>query len=577
MMGTRSLFAIYCAILLSASSESNAQTTRTRPDGLDGLSVAQMPLPDPLQYFELQRQAEKLVAMEDYANAEPLTERLTKDYPIDGHNWLLYARAERHLGKYKTAAEAYRHTMALLGPGVPGKAQYWLAVSEANGGNAPQALDELDRLVADDHFVDRPSLFNDDNLKPLKGNARFAEIAGQEDSSHWSRNEGWRHDIDYLASEMKRVNPDFHDRPLPPMFEQSYHDLRAAVPRLNDEQIYVGMSRLLATLNQGHTNLWPMIPATRIAFKALPVQFYIFPEGVFIVGSDTINKDLIGAQLLTIGNTPAEEALRRIRNIHSNDSGMEILWLGPMFLSLAQELKGLDIVPRTDQIEITVRWPSGSTVSRTLITTSTVGSTKLPAPPGTPSLAFSHLDKMHWMEPLPDALALYVQVNQIFDDRDETLEAFGLRLRSALQDPSIRNVILDLRNNNGGNTYDYVELLRTLIGFSQESGRHLYVVVGRGVYSAAGNLTTDLERLAAPVFIGEPTSMTGNNYGDESQLRLPYSGIWAGVTSLKWQLGYPGDLRRAIVPQVPVRLTAADYFAGRDPILDIAILLCKKH
>jgi hypothetical protein len=375
---------------------------------------------------------------------------------------------------------------------------------------------------------------------------------------------------------MKRVNPDYHDRPFPEAFEQSYRQLRAAVPKLGDEQIYVGMSRMLATLNQGHTNLWPFIPAKRMAFKVLPVQFYIFPEGVFVIGADPGNADLIGAQLVSIENTPAAEALQRIKDIHSNDSGMEILWLGPLFLSLVQELKGLGIVPRTDEIQVTMRTSSGAMVSRRLTTTSTFGPTKLPAPPGVPPLAFSHPGKAHWLQALPDARAVYVEVNQIADDPDETLEAFGVRLRKVLKDHSVRSVILDLRNNNGGNTFDYVELLRTLIGFSEDGGHSLYVLVGRDVYSAAGNLTTDMERLASPVFIGEPTGMTGNNYGDESQLVLPYSGISAGLTSLKWQLGYPADLRRAIVPQVPVRMTAADYFAGRDPALAAAIALCKR-
>jgi hypothetical protein len=105
----------------------------------------------------------------------------------------------------------------------------------------------------------------------------------------------------------------------------------------------------------------------------------------------------------------------------------------------------------------------------------------------------------------------------------------------------------------------------------------LYVIIGRGVYSRAANLTTNLERLASPVFIGEPTSMTGNNYGDESQLTLPYSGIWAGVASLKWQLGYPYDLRRSVVPQVPVVMTASDYFAGRDPALETAKALSVRN
>ncbi len=501
---------------------------------------------------------------------------MANEYPIDGHNWLLVGKVKRKLAKYSEAANAYRKAIVLLGPGVPGSAEYWLAVSENAGGFADSALDALYHLVAEDHYLARPSLLRDDNFKSLQGKPRFAQIAGHADSASWSRDEGWRRDIDYLVAEVKRVNPDYHDRPLPKVFQRTYRDLRAAVPKLSDEQIYAGMSRVLASLNQGHTNLWPFIPATKMAFNALPLRFYVFPEGVFVVAAPG-NEDLIGAQLIAIENTPAMEALRRIRDIHAADSGMEILWLGPLYLALAPELKGLGIVTRADRIRITVRVPSGTTLSRTLTTTASVGSLKLPAPPGTPPLAFSHPDKNHWLQSMLDAHAVYVQVNQIADDPDETLEAFGLHLRNVLKDEKIHNLILDLRNNNGGNTFTYVELLRTLIGFSAQDGRTLYILIGRGVYSAAANLVTDLERLASPIFVGEPTSMTGNNYGDESQLTLPYSGIWAGIAGVKWQLGYPYDARRSIVPQVPVAMTAGDYFAGRDPALKTARTLSRRN
>lgn len=39
--------------------------------------------------------------------------------------------------------------------------------------------------------------------------------------------------------------------------------------------------------------------------------------------------------------------------------------------------------------------------------------------------------------------------------------------------------------------------------------------------SAVGNLSTDIERFVKPVFVGEPTSCTGNQWGDENTFVLP--------------------------------------------------------
>ena len=135
---------------------------------------------------------------------------------------------------------------------------------------------------------------------------------------------------------------------------------------------------------------------------------------------------------------------------------------------------------------------------------------------------------------------MYAQVNSIANDDDETMEQFGLRLRQVIADAKPRNLILDIRHNNGGNSFTYPELLRTLIAFSTIQGNHTYVLIGRDVYSAAANFTTDVERLVKPIFVGEPTSGTGNQWGDESFFILPYSGLTGAFSGARWQLSTPG-------------------------------------
>jgi tetratricopeptide (TPR) repeat protein len=571
-MRTAVIFAAASALALAAASAAPA-----RPGTLDGAAVVKAQ-PSPLEYRKQAEAAARLYSEGKFREAEPIADRLVESYPFDGHNWLLAARIKRKLGEYAAAAQDYRRVIELLGPGVPGNARYWLAVSLAAIGDKTGALDALDHLVFDDHYVERPQLYDDKAFATLRSDPRFLRICGRVDTKGLSRTEGWRRDIDYLTAEVKRVDPDYHDRPLPAEYQRLSKALAADVPRLSDAEVYVGLSRMLASLDQGHTALWPFVPAEKIDYRVLPIQFYVFPEGVFVVDAQPAARDLIGSELVKIEDTPAAEALDRVRAITIHDSGMEELWLGPLDLSLAQALVGLGIAKRTDQISVTLRTPGGQLVTRTIATVPFWVKTKLHAAPEAPApLAFRDVDRGHWLTPAPDASTLYVQVNQIADDPDETLEAFGRRLRTALKDPTIRNVILDLRHDNGGNTFDYVELLRTLVAFSQEDGRKLYVIAGRGTYSAAGNLATDLERLADPVFVGEPTGMTGNNYGDESQFRLPWSGVYGAVTSLKWQLGYPTDQRRSITPQVPVQLTAKDYFAGRDPIVETALALARER
>src|SRR5262249_1134297 len=83
------------------------------------------------------------------------------------------------------------------------------------------------------------------------------------------------------------------------------------------------------------------------------------------------------------------------------------------------------------------------------------------------------------------------------------------------------------------------------------------------------NFALDLERLTGAIFIGEPTGGKPNTHGDESPTILPYSGLHVGLSAVYWQLSSPRDSRLWIAPKIPVQLSAEDYFANRDPALEV--------
>jgi hypothetical protein len=99
----------------------------------------------------------------------------------------------------------------------------------------------------------------------------------------------------------------------------------------------------------------------------------------------------------------------------------------------------------------------------------------------------------------------------------------------------------------------------------------LYVLTSRTTFSAAQNFAADLERVARPQFVGEPTGGSPNLYGDPAARRLAETGWTAHVATIYWRKSAPGDRRTTIRPQLPVRYTAADFFAGRDPVLSRAL------
>jgi hypothetical protein len=44
--------------------------------------------------------------------------------------------------------------------------------------------------------------------------------------------------------------------------------------------------------------------------------------------------------------------------------------------------------------------------------------------------------------------------------------------------------------------------------------------------------------------------------------------MWVGVSTRYWQKSTPDDPRLTIEPDMPFEVTAADYFAGVDPVME---------
>ena len=513
---------------------------------------------DGIGYYETKVRARALYESREWAALEPLAEQLVRDYPRDPENWLMLGRARSRLSKWAEAAPAWEKAGPLN--------WYRIAYTHLQQGDRRAALDVLRQTIFERRGFFRTELFDWPEFQPLHSEPEFMEMIGRPDTSGWTREQGWAYDVDFLYHETWRVNPDFRGLPMPAEVTRRYEQLKRDIPRLSDEEIFVRMEQMLAPLHQGHVALWAP-PGNRY----LPLRFYAFPDGLYVI--ESADAGLYGSRVVAFGDVPADEALRRLAGTLSVDGDMQYLW-GVSRLAETAYLKGLGLAGSADSVRLTVQGRDGRTRAVTLATHAWEPEgrqDRLVAPAGVPAPLYLRQiagQQMHWETPLPEHDALYVQVNNLVDEEEETLERFGLRLWEVLDSVRPRNLILDLRHNNGGTTSLYPELLRTLTAFSRPPGNRVYVLIGRRSYSATGNFVTDLERLVDPIFVGEASSECCNLYGDPTGVRLPYSGTQGELTALKWMLSEPWDHRREISPEVPVQLTAADYFAGRDPVME---------
>ena len=97
---------------------------------------------------------------------------------------------------------------------------------------------------------------------------------------------------------------------------------------------------------------------------------------------------------------------------------------------------------------------------------------------------------------------MYVQFNLVLQKEELTLLDFNLKLRENIKQKNSQNLILDLRFNSGGDGSIFPPMLKTIIEFEilNPKGK-IFVLIGRGTFSAAQNLLSEITKFTNVLFM----------------------------------------------------------------------------
>lgn len=404
--------------------------------------------------------------------------------------------------------------------------------------------------------------------------------AAAPESSSQERVEGWGRDIDTLLAEIRRQHYLFRDRPLPAEMVAAGERLRGEIPRFSDERMLAELQRLAVFAGDGHTYVLPF-GAARVPSHWLPLRFYLFSDGLFVIDAAAGHERRIGSRVVRLGDTSAEQAMARVRELVSRDNEQGVNWIGPVLLSFLGPLQAATDGLGADHPRLTLE-TEGETSEVTLAPVPVPRMRGLPKlvpskrPGAAPApLYLEDVATPHWMRPLPEARALYLQFNQVMDAPDQSLAELAARLEAEIARLAPAHLIVDVRHNNGGNADLLGPLVAALDHFASRPGHRLFVLTGRNTFSAAQIFIARVDHSGRAVFVGEHSSSRPNFVGEENGLQLPWSGAIVSISN-RYHETIPGDSRSSIEPAIRVELSAADYFANRDPVLEAVLAEIRK-
>ncbi|MCI0531582.1 MAG: hypothetical protein L0Y74_06525 [candidate division Zixibacteria bacterium] len=368
-------------------------------------------------------------------------------------------------------------------------------------------------------------------------------------------------------------------------FEKAVQNLHERILRLARHEIILEMARIVAMVGDGHTNIYPTRDP-KIGFHTLPINLYLFKDGLFIRAAEKENAALVGARVIRIGNLSAEQAVTRVREIIGRDNEMDVQFFAPQLLVMPEVLHGLRI---TDDLETTALVIEKNGRERTVSLRPFRLAEMMPSDVDLswmtkegwmdmregaktpPPLWLKDPQNKFWFEYLPDSRTVYVQLNQVGDKETETLAAFSKRLFAFVDSSGAEKLVLDLRLNRGGNGTLLPPLVARIIQSPVNQPGRLFTIIGRSTFSAAQFLVNDLERYSNTLFVGEPSGSKGNQYGDSRKIMLPNSQLTVRVSIYYWQDWYPWDTRPWTAPHLTTELTSEHYSTNLDPAMKLIV------
>jgi tetratricopeptide (TPR) repeat protein len=396
--------------------------------------------------------------------------------------------------------------------------------------------------------------------------------------------EQWRADLRLLAEEMPKRHRNLFHAMTREQFEEALKKLDERLPTLSRDEFVIEIARIVAMTEDGHTNLadFAYAPA-RLGFHSYPLTLYFYKDGLFVQSADREYANVVGARLLRIGNMSVEQALAAVRPLifHDQHNEMGIKYFAPIMLVTPEILRATGVIGKTEdarflferggqQTTLTPKqmmrpnWEgNGSNFFKLPGWVDARDAATQPVP-----LWLKDVENLYWFEYLEDSRTVYVQYNGVANkDNGESIADFAKRLFAFVESHPVDRLVLDLRNNGGGNNFLNKPLLLGLIKSKVDERGKFFTIIGRRTFSAAQNFVNELEKYTNTIFVGEPTAENVNFYGDQARIPLPNSKLVVRTSTLWWQNMDPRDKRQWTGPQLAAELTSEDYRTNNDPAM----------
>lgn len=358
-------------------------------------------------------------------------------------------------------------------------------------------------------------------------------------------------DLEFLKHELPKKHKNLFAKISETTFNNKIAEIIQKIELLNNESFEIELYKLIKKIDDEHTRIEPI-------YKTVyPLSFDFFEEGIFVTSTDTTHSYLLYKKLDGIENSTIKEITENFEKIIKTDNQSYFDVYFQHFVNNPRILKGLDIT-QSDSI---VNFILDNEKYQFL----PVINENFTSKPISNLLKYSNNDN-YWYKLINNSKILYFNYQVCSEQDGKPFEPFANELFSVIQNKKPQKIIIDLRNNSGGNSAILDPFLKKLSKSYLNKNGSLYVLIGKNTFSSALMNAVDLKRNYKSILVGQPTSGNVNHYGETRGFRLPNSKIIVGYSTKYWEIwkGYNGALR----PDIEIKYSINNYKKNIDEAIE---------
>ncbi len=373
----------------------------------------------------------------------------------------------------------------------------------------------------------------------------------------------WREDIDVMQRELEKRHIHLYHQISADFFSKEVARIKQQLPSHTETSLRIELMRLIKQVGDGHTQFayWGG------EHYCYPLDLRMFGNELRLIGITQQHQHLLGAILVAIEDVPIAQLLPLItpilQGVENAQSEQQRLI---ETIRVAEVLQGLNISKSLEQTKFTFKLPDGKLQNVTLKSLSSaqfakhnLSSLKLAQPANFTKHKISNEDIALLLSNNGQTVYLDFHHYPSFFE----MNSFAEDLTALLRDKKTRNVIIDLRNNGGGDFFVGLHLAWALIMVDNLNWRDgIYVLTGRKTFSAAMSNAAQYRQLLNATLVGEPTGANPVGYQDADTFLLPHSG-WKVMHS-KRLYRFQDKPSAGVQPDVLIPLEWNSYKAGED-------------